>query len=119
MLLKDTWDRTNDQRNNLSRSKGSVTPFARLGLFISCGCEESLAGAMRNQEVGLLLLPQLCQSAERRRGKYPPVHTMVLLGLQAPLLGEHSANEGGRADGAAECKTSPAAGINTFHLRGG
>lgn len=58
-------------------------------------------------------------TAQRKRGGKHPVHTMVLLGLQAPLLGEHSGNEGGRADGDTVCKTSTAAGINTFILRGG
>lgn len=62
---------------------------------------------------------QLSTAQRRGGGKYPPVHTMVLLGLQAPLLGEHSGNEGGRADGDTVCKTSTAAGINTFILRGG
>lgn len=58
-------------------------------------------------------------TAQRRGGsKYPPVHTMVL-GLQAPLLGEHSGSEGGRTDGDTVCKTSTAAGINTFSLRCG
>ncbi|CAB1423572.1 unnamed protein product [Pleuronectes platessa] len=51
---------------------------------------------------------QQCQSAEstaQRQGKYLPVHTMVLLGLQAPLLvsspatREEEEREGGRAWG--------------------
>lgn len=58
-------------------------------------------------------------TAQRRRGDKYPVHTMVLLGLQAPLLGEHSGNEGGRADGDTVCKTSTAAGIKKIILRGG
>lgn len=62
---------------------------------------------------------QLSTAQSRGGSKYPPVHTMVLLGLQPPPLGEHSGNEGGRADGDTVCKTSTAAGINTFILRCG
>ena len=99
----DTWDRTNEQRG----SRHAVCP--------SVAVREPGSGGSRCSHSS-------AQSAERRRGKYPPVHTMVLLGLQAPLLGEHSAGRGGGGGGAGGGgggKTSPAAGIKKSLLGGG
>lgn len=72
---------------NLRKSLVAVQSFKKEALSLLFCFQRSQAD---RQKVRLLLLPQRCQSAESAaqgwQGKYLPVCTMVLLGLQAPLL---------------------------------
>lgn len=69
--------------------------------FQMVGVEESGSKRQEEEELGFeensfcshCAASQLSPLPSRGRGKYPPVRTMVLEGLQAPLLGEQLSSE--------------------------